>query len=130
VVAFGSNLTLTITSFTNMDLGGNGTPGSDYDTVNVIGNFTANGTLDVSLVDGYSPALGDEFELFDVDGTIAGTFAQINLPALGSMLTWNTSGLYSTGEISVVPEPGAWGLAVGLGAMGWAWRRRVRQVGS
>jgi T5SS/PEP-CTERM-associated repeat protein/autotransporter-associated beta strand protein len=128
LITFGGNLTLNSGSFTNMELAGNTTPGTDYDSVNVTGNLTTGGRLTVSLINGFSPSRGDSFDLFNVSGTITGSFGQVSLPFLGGGLGWDTSQLYSVGDISVVPEPAAWGLALGAGMMAWAmWRRRGRE---
>jgi T5SS/PEP-CTERM-associated repeat protein len=59
------------------------------------------GTLNISLVNGYTPHLGDRFDLFDFLGTASGKFMATNLPALDPALYWNTSSLYSNGVIGV-----------------------------
>ena len=47
----------------------------------------------------------DGFDVFDA-GNIAGSFEEVNLPALPGDLTWDDSQLSSTGTLRVVPEPG------------------------
>ncbi len=69
------------------------------------GNVTFDGLLDVRLVGGYLPAYGSEFLLFDV-ASQTGSFSAINLPALSGGLLWDTSGLYPSGSLRVVPSPG------------------------
>jgi hypothetical protein len=56
------------------------------------------GTLDVTLAAGFTPTIGQSFDLFDWV-TRSGSFAAINLPAIGG-IGWNTSQLYTTGVIS------------------------------
>jgi mucin-19 len=96
------------------------------DKLNVTGalNLSANSTLTVRLMTGYTPALGDSFNILSW-GSLSGTFNPIiNEPTLSSGLTWDNSALYTTGTISVVPEPATWTMLV-LAAMGLGiyWRR-------
>jgi len=69
-----------------------------YDQFDLTGAITFGGTLTVSLVNGYAPQAGDQFNLFDF-GSSGGAFSQTNLPTLGGSLFWNTSLLYSSGVI-------------------------------
>jgi autotransporter-associated beta strand protein len=100
------------------------TPGSGYDQLDISGLATLNGTLDVSYLNGFSPTYGESFQLFD--GHTTGSFSELNLPALGNGLQWYTGNLYSTGTISVVPEPSTLALlAAGtIGLLGYGWRRK------
>lgn len=54
--------------------------------------MTFNGTLKVTLLDGYSPKSGDEFTLWTVTNTFSGT-PVFELPQLPDGLYWNTDGL-------------------------------------
>ena len=90
-VAFGPDSTLQI------ELGGT-TPGTQYDQINVAGELTLDGTLRISLINGFTPTAGQSFDFFNV-GTIAGTFSAIELPSLEG-LAWNTSQL-AAGILSV-----------------------------
>jgi len=67
----------------------------------VAGQLVCGGTLQVSLVNGFSPALGNSFDILDW-GTRSGTFSNLQLPVLSAPLIWNTSQLYSTGVLSVI----------------------------
>ncbi len=122
-VFFGGNALLEATATTVMDLGGT-TAGSQYDRIDAAGQLVLAGALDVELVNGFTPQAGESFELFD--GDISGTFSQLSLPALDNGLSWDTSDLYTSGTISVVPEPSTLALlAVGVsGLIGYGWRRR------
>jgi hypothetical protein len=78
------------------------------------------GTLDFTLENGFTPSIGEQFQVMLIDPYPypypAGTFATVNLPTL-SGATWDTSQLYNTGIISVVvPEP----VSIGMAAMGAA----------
>jgi len=63
-------------------------------------------------------ASGNSFDLFDWGTTPTGSFA-LTLPSLTGGLSWDTSSLYTTGVIAVVPEPRTAGLlaAVGMGLL-------------
>ena len=111
-----------------MELGGL-TPGTGHDQIIFLGPVTLGGTaLNVEYWAGWTAGAGDIYDLFDWNGGLTGTFAGVTLPALASGLVWNTSGLYTTGEISVaaVPEPSAYAMFLaGLGLLGFMARRRV-----
>ena len=72
------------------------------DLLEVTGNLTAAGTLEVVL-DGSAPALtaGDSFDLLDF-ATISGAFDTLTLPTLDAGLMWDTSALLTTGVLEVV----------------------------
>ena len=94
-------LMLTNTSELDMEIAGPGT----NDQLDISGLLQAGGLLNVTLTNGYTGNAGDTFDLFNF-GSLSGTFAQTNLPALGGGLWWNTGNLYTLGEIQIVPEPG------------------------
>lgn len=105
--------------------------GSEHDKLVFDGalvSLTGGVVLDVVLLDGYAPALGDQFDLFDWNGSLAegaGRFSLLRLPALAGDLAWDVSRLYLDGDIRVaaVPEPKAW-LLMALGLIGLNLRRR------
>lgn len=88
-IAFGDDATLEI------EIGGEDA-GDDYDVLKIIdgtsadGDATLDGTLDVSLINSFSPSAGDEFDILEAE-SITGTFN--NLP--GGILPENTSYLPS-----------------------------------
>ena len=98
LVSFAGNATLG-TSLA-MELGGLAA-GSGYDKIDVEGLLSIGGQLSVSLISGFAPAAGNQFDLMDWD-TLSGTFSSLQLPGLGSSLAWDTTQLYSTGVLSVV----------------------------
>jgi autotransporter-associated beta strand protein len=73
----------------------------------------------------HSFTAGDSFNLFD--GVLSGTFSSVSLPSLSGGLQWDTSSLYATGVISVIPEPSAFAALAGLGVVGFAVTRRRRR---
>jgi len=96
--------------------------GTEYDRLNCMGALMLGGTLEVELIGGFVPSVGELFDVLDW-GTRSGTFAAVLLPPLPPDRTWDTSDLYTTGEIGVVvPEPGT--LAVLLLAGPLLLRRR------
>jgi hypothetical protein len=122
-LTFSSNLTLTSSSILNIELGG--TNAVDFDHLVALGALTLGGTLNVTLTNGYAPTSGDTVDILDW-GSMAGTFATINLPSA----QWSTNSLYSSGTLiySAIPEPGiAWAVVVGCGVFA-LWRQK-RPVG-
>lgn len=96
-------------------------------TTNVILDDTS--TLSVANAGAVTFASGDTFNLFDWANTPTGTFGTVLLPTLTGGLTWDTSDIYNTGTISVVPEPSSV-LLCGLGlAMTLHCLRRRNRVG-
>lgn len=122
-LTFSSNLTLAASSVLNIELGG--TNAVDFDHLMALGALTLGGTLNVTLTNGYSPTSGDTVDILDW-GSMAGTFATINLPSA----QWSTNSLYSSGTLiySAIPESGiAWAVVVGCGVLA-LWRQK-RPVG-
>jgi hypothetical protein len=99
---------------------------STNDHLDITGTLVASGALRVAFTNGYTGNQGDTFDLFSF-GAVSGTFAQTNLPALSPGLEWNTSKLYTLGDISIVPELSTVSLlAVGLAALRRQRHRRPR----
>jgi hypothetical protein len=123
------DLTLTSGNLALMELGGT-IRGTGYDALNIGGTFTADGTLTVSLINGYSPTTGTMFNLFSA-GSYKGTFATVTLPGLTPGLSWDSSALASAGNLSVtgsaVPEPGTYALLAGGAGLAVALVRRRRK---
>ena len=73
------------------------------DTLSGFANITYGGTLAVSAT-GDSLTLGDTFQLFvpAESAAIGGGFTNLVLPSLPIGLSWDTSGLLTTGSISIV----------------------------
>jgi autotransporter-associated beta strand protein len=140
ILTFGSNLTLTSTANTTMEINGSATRGTDFDGINVTSALTYDGTL--SLLVGTTFGAGTySFNLFDF-ASQSGSFNAINLSGsyagsfTGAGDVWNlTTGdstwtfTHSTGDLglSVVPEPSTWAL-MALGFMVVMVLRRRRQA--
>ncbi len=80
---------------------------SEFDRLWISGNFDAGGTLKLLLA-GYTPVVGDEFDLMDW-GTLNYQGMSIDLSAalLATGLRWDTTDFSSTGtlRVSAIPEP-------------------------
>jgi len=99
----------------------------DYDRLEGTGCLNLGGSLDVVFVNGFTPAEDQCFDLFDA-GCISGEFWSLELPDLGPALAWDTSRLYTDGELrtlGTIPEPGTLAL-VSLSALGFFLRLRRR----
>jgi hypothetical protein len=100
--SFDGAVTLGPASVAHFDLASAGS----FDQLDAAGGLSAGGTLEVTLLGGFSPAPGQTFDLFD-GPPIAGRFDRVVLPALATGLAWDASGLYASGRLAVVPEPAA-----------------------
>lgn len=90
--------TLNLTGITAIEL--NKTGGTlTNDKVLGVTTLTLGGTLNVTAT-GDALAAGNSFTLFTAT-TFAGSFATVNLPALGANLAWDTTALATTGTISI-----------------------------
>lgn len=97
-MAFGGDVSIGSASTVRMELAG--TTAGQFDRITTAVSLSLGGTLDVTLAPGFTPVVGQAFDLFDW-GTRNGTFASISLPAI-SGIGWNTSQLYTTGVISAI----------------------------
>jgi hypothetical protein len=106
-----------------------------HDALQAGGTLMLGGTLVLMPWEGFQHQAGAVFDLLDW-GSLAGQFAGIDLSALplAAGLQWDTSALYTRGEIGVssisaVPEPSHWAmLAAGLAVLGFVARRRTREA--
>jgi hypothetical protein len=98
-VTFAGNVSLGGAATLLIELGGL-TQGSQYDHVEVTGQLTLDGILNVALLGPFVPTIGSSFHILDW-GNVVGTFATLQLPALAGGPTWDTSQLYTTGTLSV-----------------------------
>ncbi len=126
LIALG-DFTMGGTGLLQMEIGGL-SRGTGYDALDINGLFATGGTLDVTFINGFTPIAAATFNLFDFTSA-SGSFGTVNLPTLVSGLTWDTSVLYTAGELkiagSAIPEPSTYAVLAGLGALGLAaWRRR------
>jgi hypothetical protein len=79
-LVFNGNFTQGANGAMNIEIGGN-TAGTGYDQVVVNGTATLNGTLNITLINGYKPTVGDVFTILS-PSAVSGSFSQINSPGL------------------------------------------------
>ena len=89
-VSFAGDVTLGADSVLKIEIGGS-LPGAQYDQLNVAGDLKLDGRLEVSFINGFTPAAGQTFD-FLIGGTVSGAFTSLMLPSLAG-LTWDTSQL-------------------------------------
>ena len=83
------------------------------------------GGLEIELLDDFIPTLDDAFQIFEVT-ELLGTFSSVLLPELSGNLSWDHSHLYSSGTLSVIPEPAST-LLTGISLIGLLGLRRQRK---
>jgi hypothetical protein len=86
-----------------IEVGGT-TSGSQFDQINSLGTISLGGTLDVDLISGFMPGLGDSFEILTAAGGISGTFDTELLPTLtGNLVLDVVYGANSVSLVAVLP---------------------------
>ncbi len=103
--------------------------GTGFDKYEVAGKLGFGGVLKVVWWNGFTGQAGQRFDLFDW-GAHDGSFSQVDLSGapLAAGLTWDTSKLYASGELSIspVPEAATWAMLLpGLFLVGLVVRRRA-----
>ncbi len=74
---------------------------ADLSTIDVNGNFAADGTLRITLAaDATAPQFGDAYDLLDF-ATLTGAFDVLDLPSLSPGLVWNTANLLNAGILTI-----------------------------
>ena len=128
-VFFGGDLVLGSGAELEIEIGGR-IAGDEYDVLNLVGQATLGGTLDLVLIDDFLPAHGDSFTVMTFDSH-QGDFAIYNGLSLPGGLrlepNWTPTSLYLT----AVPEPGEL-LLLASGALSLlvlVWRRRYKTQG-
>jgi autotransporter-associated beta strand protein len=87
---------------TVIEIGGTAV-GSQYDSLVVGGSAHVGSTLDVDLLNSYSPTAGRAFQIITAEGGVSGTFAETLLPTLSGGLFWNV--LYGANSVILAVAP-------------------------
>ena len=110
---------------------------ADFDTMDVVGNLSLNGTVHVSSLGGYNPGNGDTFTIITFDDGVAdvsdllGVFSHVTWsgfdPGVSFVALYFDHSVVLSASASPVPLPGGiWLLATGLG--GLMFRRRLMKM--
>jgi hypothetical protein len=89
-MAIGGDLSFGAFSRLEIELAG-AAPGTQYDRVTVAGSAALAGVLDVSLLGGFKPAIGNSFQFLTASEGIAGTFDSEMLPTLAGGASWDVN---------------------------------------
>jgi hypothetical protein len=85
-----------------------GTNAAEHDLLSVTGTFELGGHIDLTLLNGFMPQLGDTFELMEADEIVENGYV-VSAPALAGNLTIETGvetrGMQEVFVATVVPEP-------------------------
>jgi hypothetical protein len=97
---------------------------TEFDVLKVTGNADLDGTLAATLINNFTPALGDSFSIITGGSGVFGQFSSTELPALNAGLSWQV--LYDPNDVTlkVVPEPSTLILAALGGLALLAYRRQ------
>jgi formylmethanofuran dehydrogenase subunit C len=95
------NYTQTATGILNLELGGPNA-GTQYDRLNISGTAALDGTLNLSRIGGFMPAVGDSFQVL-LFGTRSGNFVTVNGLVLGADLVLELT--FGTGLTLVTKRP-------------------------
>ena len=129
-----TTLTLSSATASSLYLEAAGTGAGNYDTINVGGVLTLNGTVYIATTGGYTIKLGDTFTFVNAGSITQGTFTfNTSNAAFASFvgLSETVTGTQIIATAIMVPEPGTWTtVAAGLGLLGGLQfaRRRNRRA--
>jgi hypothetical protein len=101
VLSIGGNYTQSADGTLNLHLAGTAV-GSQYDQLQVHGAAVLDGTLNVTLVNGFTPANGNTFRILTFNSR-SGDFAAMNLPDPGNGLVLNP--MYDGSGLTLLTEP-------------------------
>lgn len=78
VLSYIGNFVSSSTGVLDIQLGGL-TAGTEYDQLNVTGNATLNGSLEVRVANGFVPNNGDSFVILNTSGTVSSDFSSLDI---------------------------------------------------
>jgi T5SS/PEP-CTERM-associated repeat protein/autotransporter-associated beta strand protein len=120
-MTFQNGLTLESTARLVMEIDGT-VRGVDYDAINVNGTLALGGELYVVYLDGFTPEVGDTFDLFNGNFTASSQFSKITFASPGQGTFDAATGVLTV--TSLVPEPSSLSLMLVAGLLAG---RRVRR---
>ncbi|MEZ6192191.1 MAG: hypothetical protein R3C45_13005 [Phycisphaerales bacterium] len=98
-IAFAGDMQLTDSATLVIELlGTGGTPGVDFDRLNIAGLMDLGGTLSISLLGGYTPGPGDSFQVL-MAGARSGTFDTVIGADLGGGLMFDV--IYGSNDVTL-----------------------------
>ena len=77
--------------------------GTTFDAIDVLGEAAIFGSLEVTLLDGFAPMLGDVFDVLSAEGGVVGGFSSAVLPDLGPLLRFDVVHTPEGVLLAVVP---------------------------
>ena len=88
----------TTSGIVNLKVGGT-TSITQYDRLAITGTATLGGTLNVTLVNSFTPAPGNQFTALTTTGALSGTFATTNVPSrIVQPVTYNANAVLLVGQ--------------------------------
>jgi hypothetical protein len=100
-MSFGGDVSIGAMASVGIELAGL-VGGDEYDRLSVAGELAPGGTLQVTLIGGFTPQVGDWFDILDFGSLAGGGFDAVDLPELTGRKAWDESKLYTTGIIEVI----------------------------
>jgi T5SS/PEP-CTERM-associated repeat protein len=100
-MAFGGDVSFGPTSVLEIELGGL-TAGTQYDRVTVAETAVLGGALEVSLINGFTPTVGNSFQILTATEGLTGEFVNSLLPSLTTGLGWDVDYTATGVRLSVI----------------------------
>jgi len=100
LITFSQELSFTANATLNFPLGGNST--GTYGAVTTNSSIVLGGNIVITLVNGFVPAIGDNFTLFQAGGGFISSFNTIIPPAIPGGLGLDTSSLSVNGTVTAI----------------------------
>ena len=102
-MSFGGSLSLGPFANFQFEIAGT-TPVAEHDRLTVAGDLSLDGTAEIILINGFIPAVGDSFDLWEA-GAVSGGFADLVLPVLPVGRHWHAASFDDDGMLSIGLTP-------------------------